>query len=176
MIKRLPSTVALSGWLGFALAASACASARALGLSLPIESLQFPTPNLAKIPPFLAQGFGAMFFLWVAAGMALSLLLLNWPEPRRQRLGERVAAAALTLLALGYATCLLGEAYAGTSVQPSGEAIAVIGLSALALLFDRSVAIPDADEDPAFEAAIAVIAAGMATQVRRFTPARETDR
>ncbi|MBC8131180.1 MAG: hypothetical protein H7Y08_12760 [Rhizobiaceae bacterium] len=162
-MSRLPSTVALAGWFGFVLTSIILASN---GAGSEIATLEFATADLTA-----AMAYAALL-VWQAASaaaMAWALYCLHDTGRERRRFGEQLGLAGLFALAVhGGLGLVVG--IDPVAAQSAGYWVMLV-LAALALLFDRLVAVEEdaGDDKENFEAAVAVIAQSMARQTELYT-------
>lgn len=171
-MRRIVSTTALSGWLGFAIVSVILSSMPLLG----------GISASGGVTSEATAGVAVLLSIVAAIGLILAALYhLHAPLHPHDTSGAAERLGALGFLAIG----LVASFAPMMGVDPFGAEEASIGFWALllasvaALWFDRAVAPdPETEDDADFEAAVSVIAQSMARQTFLYTnpPERRPDR
>lgn len=166
-MPRLPSTFALSGWLGFVASSAVMLAIRHSPFG---GAANVPAPALSSTS---LSADGPLISADLAVGVLLvtSLVFLHGKRPRRRSAGERLGLVALGSIAV----LALVAAAGGWHPFPAGHTTApfwtFLVIAALAIAFDRLVAEePGEDDGDAFEAGVKCIAEAMARQTRLYAP------
>lgn len=171
-MNRLPSTVALAIWLGYALTSAVLPTLPDMvATMIPVlagEGGGMGSAALA-VPHLLLTLAAEGAPLLLAAGLlGVAVCFIHAARPARRRHGEWLGLAGLGLLAI-VAASPWRLSFGLAAAEGSPELFwALLVLSAAAILFDRLVSTEDEDDAAAFEAGILAIARGMARQTHAY--------
>ncbi|MEF2072401.1 hypothetical protein [Consotaella aegiceratis] len=176
-MKRLPSTLAASAWLGFAggfclvqlLQVTGLAGLLPFSPSPAFTAMLATTDGAAPIHRLISLALS----LGLCASLVSGLVLLHGKRRGAEAGGETAVALAFAALsAMALATAVTGLPI-GPFQHAGSSLITAFVVSFAALGFDHLVSEPDGEEDSeAFLEAISTIAAGMARQTRLYTQPR----
>ncbi|WP_161992599.1 hypothetical protein [Aureimonas leprariae] len=171
----------MSGWIGF-LAVAAATLALAV---LHAADIGFPIPAILADPvevlsrTILAEGnvqllaatLASLVVAMIGSTLALALWIVLRADGEERRFGERIALGGLAAVAVTIASAHLLGSPVFAAAGSLSSLLVTLGLSALAVLFDRLIELDeDEADDEGFRAALSLIGQEMARDAAQRAP------